>query len=382
MGDRTYKETTIAAIRKTLTATAVIGAVLVGSAACGTVEQLSAGQKLDKAFEKLGKEKSISFELDLDVDAETLKLMDASSDPEPGEEIPDEAAELISGLKVSVTVESKKPIADSEGKDFVGTAVKVSSPDGDLLEYRTVGDRTYVRSDVKTLSKTMGAPLPTADQLPPGAEGLKKALEGKWVMFDTKAMEEAGRETGQEPSAVPSPAPTLDAGAQKKLAKALREVIAREVEFKTTGGEDGTEHITAAAPFRTLAGELLGEIRPLVKGLPPGVDLPSDKDLKDVPDAKVAAHFTLKNGELAEVHVDLGKLAENAEVKKFGLVLKTSGGVKPEAPAGATELDLEEIMSGFAGVMMPEEGLGEDGFDESGLGEDEFPDESLADDAA
>ncbi|MFC8583716.1 hypothetical protein ACFUGD_03980 [Streptomyces sp. NPDC057217] len=381
-GDRIYEETIIAAIRKTLTATAVIGAVLVGSAACGTVEQLSAGQKLDKAFEKLGKEKAISFELDLDVDAETLKLMDASSDPEPGEEIPDEAAELISGLKVSVTVESKKPIADSEGKDFVGTAVKVSSPDGDLLEYRTVGDRTYVRSDVKTLSKTMSVPLPTADQLPPGAEGLKKALEGKWVVFDTKEMEKAGREMGQEPSAVPSPAPTLDAGTQKKLTEALREVIAREVEFKTTGGGDGTEHITAAAPFRTLVGELLGEIRPLVKGLPLGVDLPSDKDLKGVPDAKVAAHFTLKNGELAEVRIDLAKLAENAEVKKFGLVLKTSGGVKPVAPAGATELDLEEIMSGFADVMVPEEGLGEDGFDESGLGEGEFPDDSLADDAA
>ncbi|MFF9850958.1 hypothetical protein [Streptomyces litmocidini] len=382
MGDRTYEETVITAIRKTLIATAVVGAVLAGSAACGTVEQLSAGQKLDKAFEELSKEKSISFELDLDVDAKTLELMDAASDPEPGEEIPDEGAELISGLKVSVTVESKKPIGDSEEKDFVGTAVKVSSPDGDLLEYRTVGDRTYVRSDVKTLSKTMGAPLPAADQLPPGAEGLKKALEGKWVMFDTEKMEKAGREMGREPGAAPSPAPTLDAGTRKKLTKALREVIAREVEFKTAGGEDGTEHITATAPFRTLVGELLGEIRPLVKGLPPGVDLPSDKDLKDVPDTKVAADFTLKNGELAEVRVDLAKLAENAEVKKFGLVLRTTGGVKPVAPAGATELDLEEIMGGFADAMMPEEGLGEDGFDESGLGEGELPDEPLVDDAA
>ncbi|MFI8913166.1 hypothetical protein ACIGW4_16365 [Streptomyces sp. NPDC053513] len=364
MGDRIHEETIITAIRKTLIATAVVGAVLAGSAACGTVEQLSAGQKLDKAFEELGREKSISFELDLDVDAETLKRMDAASDPEPGEEIPDEAAELISGLKVSVTVESKKPIADSEGKDFVGTAVKVSSPDGDLVEYRAVGDRTYVRSDVKALSKTMGAPLPGADQLPPGAEGLKKALEGKWVVFDTKEMEKAGREMGQEPGAAPSPAPTLDAKTQKKLTEALREVVAREVEFKTAGDEDGTEHITATAPFRTLVGELLGEIRPLVKGLPPGVDLPSDKDLKDVPDAKVTADFTLDNGELAEVRVDLAKLAENAEVKKFGLVLKTGGGVKPEAPAGATELDLEEIMGGFAGAMMPEEGFGEGDFDE------------------
>ena len=29
--------------------------VLAGTAACGTVENLSAGQKLDNAFEKLGK---------------------------------------------------------------------------------------------------------------------------------------------------------------------------------------------------------------------------------------------------------------------------------------------------------------------------------------
>ncbi|MFC9492649.1 hypothetical protein ACFTZM_42205, partial [Streptomyces hydrogenans] len=63
----------MSAIRKTLTATAVVGAVLAGSAACGTVEQLSAGKKLDQAFEKLGKETSLSFELDLDVDAQTLK---------------------------------------------------------------------------------------------------------------------------------------------------------------------------------------------------------------------------------------------------------------------------------------------------------------------
>ncbi|MGJ3558181.1 hypothetical protein ACR6C2_01385 [Streptomyces sp. INA 01156] len=42
--DRTHEETIISAIRKTLTATAVVGAVLAGSAACGTAEQLSAAR--------------------------------------------------------------------------------------------------------------------------------------------------------------------------------------------------------------------------------------------------------------------------------------------------------------------------------------------------
>ncbi|MFB6529715.1 MULTISPECIES: hypothetical protein [unclassified Streptomyces] len=356
----------ITAIRKTLTATAVVGAVLAGSAACGTVEQLSAGKKLDQAFEKLGKEKSVSFELDLDVDAKTIKLMDAESDPEPGDEIPDEAAELISGAKISVTVESKKALDESEEKDFVGMAMKVSTPSGDLLDYRVIGDYMYVRSDVKALSKAMGSPMPPADQLPPEAKGLKKVLDGEWVKLNTKEMEKAGRdmagEMGEAPGAKPSAEPSLDPKTQKKLVEALREVIAREVDFKTAGGEDGTEHITATAPLRTLLTEMIGEIRPLAKDLPPGMDLPTDKDLKDTPDTKVSADFTLKNGELTEVYVDLAKLAENAKVKKFGLVLKMSGGTKPVAPAGATEMNLEELMGGFFGAMMPDEGI-EDGFD-------------------
>ncbi|MEV7372772.1 hypothetical protein AB0O51_18055 [Streptomyces sp. NPDC090301] len=330
------------------------------------MEQLSAGKKLDQAFEKLGKEKSVSFELDLDVDAKTIKLMDAESDPEPGDEIPDEAAELISGAKISVTVESKKALDESEEKDFVGMAMKVSTSGGDLLDYRVIGDYMYVRSDVKALGKAMGAPVPPADQLPPEAKGLKKVLDGEWVKLNTKEMEKAGRdvagETGEASGATPSAEPSLDPKTQQKLMEALREVIAREVDFKTAGGQDGTEHITATAPLRTLLTEMIGELRPLTKDLPPGMDLPTDKDLKDTPDTKVSADFTLKNGELTEVYVDLAKLAENAKVKKFGLVLKMSGGTKPVAPAGATEMNLEELMGGFFGAMMPDEGL-EDGFD-------------------
>ncbi|MGA5192716.1 hypothetical protein [Streptomyces exfoliatus] len=331
------------------------------------MEQLSAGKKLDQAFEKLGKEKSISFELDLDVDAATLKELDAESEPEPGDELPDEAAELISGAKISVTVESRKPIDESEEKDFVGMAMKFSNPDGDLIEYRVVGDHTYIRSDVEALGKAMDAPMPPADELPPEAGGLKKVLEGEWVKFNTKEMEKIGEEMGQEPGSEPSPEPSLDAKTQKKLLDALREVIAREVDFTTAGGEDGTEHITATAPFRTLITELIGEIRPLTADLPPGMDLPSDEDLKDAPDTKVTADFTLKNGELTEVYVDLAKLAESAKVKKLGLVLKMSAGTKPTAPAGATELDLDEIMGGFAGVMMQDAEFGESGLPDEDL---------------
>ncbi|WP_156722894.1 hypothetical protein [Streptomyces apocyni] len=334
--------------------------VLAGSTACGTVENLSAGQKLDQAFEELGKEHSLSFELDLDTDARTLKALDA--DAEPGEEIPDEAVELLSGGRLSVSVQSKKPLDESGEKDFTGMAMKFSGPDGDLLEYRIVGDYTYFRIDAEGFGELMGTPMPPADELPDSAGAFKKLLEGEWVKVSTKDLEETRGEMdgmdgmdemegseGGEPSAEPM----LDAKTQKKLMKALKAVVAREVEFRTTGGKDGTEHITATAPFRTLLTELIDEIRPLAKDLPlPGAALPTDKDLKEVPDKKVSARFTLSNGALTEVSVDLAKLAEDAKVKKLALVLRVGKGDKPTAPKGATEVNMDELMAGFLGGAM------------------------------
>jgi hypothetical protein len=364
---RTYEEIVISAIRKTLTATAVATVVLAGSAACGTVENLSAGQKLDRAFGKLGKEHSLSFELDLDADATTLKALDAKGKPEPGEEIPDEIAELLSGGRISVSVQSKKPFDESGDKDFIGMAMKFSGPDGDLFEYRLVGDYSYVRADVDGFAKMTGSPMPPADELPASAGAFKALLEGKWVKFSTKDLattrdqlnEMEGAE-GEKPSADP----TLDAKTQQKLMKALKEVVAGEVDFKTAGGKDGTEHITATASFRTLLTELIDEIRPLAKDLPMGAELPTGKDLKDVPDKKVAARFTISNGALTEVSVDLAKLAEDAKVKKLALVLRLGKGEKATAPVGATEVKMDELMEGFFG------GASDEAFDEEAFPED------------
>ncbi|MFD5712457.1 hypothetical protein ACFWHW_19040 [Streptomyces pharetrae] len=334
------------------------------------MEQLSAGKKLDEAFEKLGKEKSISFEFGLDTDAQSLRALDASTDPEPGDEIPDEVADLLSGAKITVTVQSKKPLDESGEKDYVGMAMKVGTKDGDLIEYRVIGDYTYIRSDIDSLGKVMGAPVPSAKDLPPGASGLKDVLEGKWVKIDMKEMERTAAEMGAEPGAKPSPEPTLDARTQQQLLEALRETIAREVDFKSAGEKDGSEHITATAPFRTLITEFFDEIRPLAKKLPPGAEMPTAKDFKDAPNTKVTADFTLVNGELTEVYVDLAKLAEDAKVKKLGLVVRMSEGQAPTAPAGATELDMDEILGGFGAAMMEAEGVGEEGLLEEDFTED------------
>lgn len=326
------------------------------------MENLSAGQKLDQAFEKLGKERSLSFELDLDTDAATLKALDAGEAPD--EAMPDEVAELLSDARISVFVQSKKPIEESGEKDFTAMALKFSGPGGDLFEYRLVGDYTYVRVDAEALGRMSGSPMPSADELPPSAGAFKKLLAGEWLKVSTKELKETSEQmSGAEDveGGAPSAEPTLDAKTQKKLTKALRQVIAKEVDFKTSGGSDGTEHIKATAPFRTLMTELLDELGPLAKELPPGAELPTAKDFKDAPNEKVTADFTLKNGELTEVSIDLAKLAEKAKVKKFALVLRLGKAEKAAAPAGATEVRIDELMEGVFG-----------GFAAGALEEEEF----------
>ncbi|MGW0077942.1 hypothetical protein ACWDU9_22420 [Streptomyces cellulosae] len=346
--------------------------VLAGTAACGTVENLTAGQKLDNAFEKLGEERSIAFELDLDTDAKSLMALDAEQS-EPGEEMPAEIAELLSEGTISVSMYSKKPIEKSEEKDFTAFAMTVSGPEGALLEYRLIGDWFYARMDATTLGQVAGAPMPPASDMPEGA--FRKLIEGKWIQVSAKEMEESGKTIPGAPGFggdEPSDEPSLDAKTQKKLTDALKKAVAENVDFTTSGGSDGTEHIKATAPFRTLLTELLGALKPLQNDLPIGADeLPTAEDFADAPNKKVSADFTLKNGELTEVSVDLAKLAETAKVKKFALVLRVSEGEKPEAPAGATKVTIDELMgefvTGVLGAGAGGEEFGDVPFDEGDL---------------
>ncbi|MCE0446576.1 hypothetical protein LT493_23835 [Streptomyces tricolor] len=116
----------------------------------------SAGKKLDRAFDKLGEKKSLSFELDLDTDAASLKALDAKSEPAPGEGDTGRGRRDDQRREDHVHRAVEEADQRSPVKDFVGMA-KVSSPDGDLTEYRLIGDYAYVRADVKALGKVAGS---------------------------------------------------------------------------------------------------------------------------------------------------------------------------------------------------------------------------------
>ncbi|MEU5340861.1 hypothetical protein AB0H18_08490 [Streptomyces sp. NPDC020766] len=331
-------------LRKALTAAACTTALLTGVAACGTVENLTAGQKVDHAFEGLGEKKSLAFELGLD--AKPSALTKLAGEAAPGEELPPELAELLTGVRVKVSVESRKPLADSGEKDLVGTGVTISGPDGVLAEYRLVGDYTYYRADMKALGEVMGFPLPSADELPESEKELKKVLEGKWVKVDTSELDRAGKGGKADKSGGPG---EIDTRTQQKILKAVRGVVAREVTFSNEGGSDGVERIVAKASFRELLTGLLDKLRPLADDLPAGAELPTDEDLKDAPDKKIAVDFSLKNGDLTRVSVDLAALADGPKGTRLPLVVKFGEAGDISAPSGATEIPAD----GFGGPGSP-----------------------------
>ncbi|MGW3663551.1 hypothetical protein [Streptomyces sp. NPDC005141] len=297
---------------------------------------------MDHAVDRLGEQKSLAFRLDLDADPEAInKLMSESG---PDEALPPEFAEFFGGLRVDVSVKSKKPLADSGEKDLTGISLKLAGADGLLAEYRVVGDFTYYRADMKAVGKAMGFPMPSADDLPASEKEMRKVLEGDWVKVNTKELEKSQKAAGGASKG--AGADDVDAKTQKKILNAVSRVIAHEVTFRTKGGADGVEHVVATGNFRDLLTGVFDKLRPLQGDLPEGAELPTAKELKDAPNKKVAVDFTLKNGDLRQIKVDLAVLADGPKSVKLPLVLKFSEAGDVSAPSGATEVPVDKIAGG------------------------------------
>lgn len=336
-------------VRRTFTGVGCAAAVLATVAACGTVQNLTAGQKVDSAVERLGEQKSLAFGLRLDADPDDLTALMG----EDSEEVPPEMAEFFTGLSVDVSVKSKKPLAESGEKDVVGVGMKISGDEGVLVEYRLVGDYTYYRVDMEAVGEATGMPFPSADELdelPESEQHLRPLLEGDWVKVNTDDLEEAAEDAGAGSGSGGSD--EIDAKTQKKILDAVRGVVAREVGFKTKEGKDGTEVITAKANFRDLLTGIVDKLQPIEGDLPPGAELPTSKDLKDAPNKNVAVDFTLKNGDLTRIETDLAALADDPKGAKAALVLTFGKAGDISAPKGASEVPVDEFGGPFGSGML------------------------------
>ncbi len=362
---------------------AVTASVLAtGLAACGTVEQLSAAQKVSKAFGKVGDGKSAGFKLSIDATPEQiLAFAKATGDKGlngkgpagkgSGGEMDEKSAKAMSGLALSVAISADKPLKDIEAfKSAAGSgtnndltldkSVRVSYLVSDrngaaLLEYRQVDAKGYLHVDAKGLVKLTGEDPSEVDavikDLPADMGAVKDVLAGKWVSLDLQELaDEAKKSDGKK--ATPSPVPTADPEAAKQLLNSLKDVLGRTVTYEDKGTKDGTEHIWMSAPARQLVDELFKAVKPVADKFPQQFGKFPAQAPSDVPDRKVGLDLYLKNGAFSSATFDLAQLQSKVEPGVNFPVKLAFNQTAPDvqAPAGATKLTSADLTKAVLGL--------------------------------
>ncbi|MFF2545204.1 hypothetical protein ACFVUY_21895 [Kitasatospora sp. NPDC058063] len=378
---------------------AVTASVLAtGLTACGTVEQLSAAQKVSKAFDKVRDAKSAGFTLSIDATPEQVAAF-ANSGEHKGngligsarggkEDMDEKTAKAISGLSVTVAVSADKPLKDIEAFRNAGQAgkntdltldksVRVSYLLADrsgtaLLEYRQVDATGYLHADAKGLMKLVGEDPSTVDELrkdlPEEMKPVGDVLAGKWVSFDLQSLADQAKEADAK-KAAPSAAPSVDPELGNQLLNSIKDVLGRTVTYEDKGKKDGTEHLWVSAPARQLVDEMYKAVKPLSAKFPKQLGDFPDKAPSDVPDRKIGVDLYLKNGAFSSATFDLAQLADKVEPGvNFPVKLAFSQAApNVQAPADAVKVTNDQLMDAVLG-------LATGGDDEEGLDPEDFGD--------
>ncbi|MEV7188056.1 hypothetical protein [Kitasatospora sp. NPDC093102] len=382
---------------------AVTASVLAtGLTACGTVQQLSAAQKVSKAFDKVGDGKSAGFTLSIAATPEQVAAFANSSEHKGGKglvgsarsgdrDMDEKTAKAISGLSVSVAISADKPLKEVEafknagknGKDGKNTdltldkSVRISYLLSDrsgtaLLEYRQVDGTGYLHADAKGLVKLVGEDPSSVDELrkelPEELKPVGDVLAGKWVSIDLQSLADQAKESDGK-KAAPSAAPTVDPELGSQLLNSIKDVLGRTVTYEDKGKKDGTEHLWISAPARQLVDEMYKAVKPLSAKFPKQFGEFPDQAPSDVPDRRIGVDLYLKNGDFSSATFDLAQLADKVEPGVNFPVKLAFNQTAPnvQAPSDAVKLTDEQLMDAVLGLAAS--GAAGGGFDPEDMGD-------------
>ncbi|GHG75888.1 hypothetical protein [Streptomyces griseocarneus] len=350
--------------------------------------KLGTAAKVERAFDKLGKQKSYSAEMSFDADAE--KIYGALKDTDDFDR---DDADVLAGMKYSFSAAYDKPLKDVTDKDdkSAKVAYKVNRAGKQLVEVRSTDGKSYVRSDLKEVvslvqssgrggrasgpGSTPGAALDEmmkkADQLPASMGAVKSALKGEWVVLDNAAAEEFAKSQGSDSAGGPNPF-SPDGKSQKRFLDAFRKALGDNAQFKDAGKKNGVDHVLVTVPAKKVAEDVKEGLKPLKDKLNPfgKQDKAADDDLEDFPD-KVTVDVAIKNGTLTGLTVDAAQFDKKAKGElPLTITLKAGDTAAVEAPAGAKELKPQDLLGAL--MTMGGDRLG----DEDGSGRHVRPEKS------
>lgn len=355
------------AIRKTVrgvTPVVAVAATLVaGLTACGTAKELSAAQKASGAFDRIAEAKSLGVTFSVEATPEQIVAYGRATDAP----VEPEAAQQVSGLKVSVAVSADKPLKDvdafrkagGKGKDVtLDKSLRVSYALADrtgtrLLEYRQVDAKAYLHVDAKGLVKLIGGDQSTVDELSRNLNTDLKAardvLAGRWVSFDLQEFaDEAGKSDAAKGAAGGAgEASTAGPEASKELFNTLKDVFQRTVTVEDKGRKDGKDHLWVSAPGRQVVDELFKAVKPLTTKFPGQFGKFPATAPTGVPEGKVGVDLFLKDGALSSVDFDAAQLESKAGPGVTFPVRLAFDQASPsvDAPSDATRMSVAEFQN-------------------------------------
>lgn len=352
-------------MRKGLAAAGVVALISAGSAACGADSPASPQGKVSNAFQKLGKQNTVT--VDLGFSGTSAQIYSAMKN-EDGFTQAD--ADLLASLHVTIGGSSDKSLnllgksfgkSDATKGSSAGFLLSTDGPSGGkLIEVRAVGQKVYLRADVKGLEKLDTSASDAGDiaqfndqylnalTSTPGSVGA--ALSGKWVSIDPavwsafvkSALAAQGGDTGSG-----STTPTLDPKTQSQLVDGLRAALTKDATFADAGKKGGADHITVTVPAQTFAKDVATSVSPALKQIP-GMkqsDLDSIQRAEGVPNKKVTADVAIKNGNIESITFDLHQL-DSQSTGPLPLTVGFKGSAAPiSAPSGAVALNPQDVVS-------------------------------------
>lgn len=364
-------------------------AVAIGVTGCGSVQKLNAKDSVTDALSNFEGAKSATFTVSLDTTAaDVAAISKAQGDPMSKSDQKTFAKVLAGDVVFSVEAANGKTFGDSAkaGSDTAGSgdlqallgdpaklskllkdqgafAMSVRLSGDALVDLRSVDGKIFARANVKQILKLAGQKPDLVDEqlseLPPAMAPLAKAAKGEWVALDLAKAAAAAKDSGLL-NALPTsaPSPSVDAAKVQKLMDDLKKAYQEKATITDLGeNSDRGKGYRLGAPAKQVAEAISGDLIALV-----GKESETEirKAITEIPDKTFNVDLWVKDKNLSAVSLDLTQFLEKpvtGQKLAVDIDIDVNSG-KVEAPSGATEIDIKELLSQFpAGALAGGGGL-------------------------
>ncbi|MFC5722761.1 hypothetical protein ACFP1Z_21565 [Streptomyces gamaensis] len=336
------------------------------SVACGPIEKISAGAKVQQGFEKLGERKALTAEFR--IAASEDQIWSALKDSKGFER---DYAKIMAGMRVSAWVDSDKPVREvlksPEANTYVPGGYALALDGGEpVMDIRSDGRTMYQRMDFKRIAgmtakgrEGLEQGLGELEKMP---SPFKEMMSGQWLAYDIKDFEEFTKNKPGFGGPGGGPAARLDVQDQKKILDAFKKALVDNADLKDAGSKGGADHVTAIVPAKKAVQDLAEGLKPLAEKNPSFPPVPDD--VTDVPEKDIKFDIAIKGGVVRELTLDLAQFAKDGKKPNGELPLSISfKGEAPafKAPSGAKKIkpqDVERAVGDLQSAKLGEAGTG------------------------